>query len=230
MNDVQFQNLCSEGKTSLTINAQHLPASHIPTSRSKESERILFSMNPSRNVKAFKTPSSLDFCIGSTVMLTRNLGTEIGLVNGAIGKIHAFGLSQREDPPIVFVDFPSMSIDSNLLGKSKIIPLTLMQSTETLKANNVTYYRWQLPLLPAAAMTTHKAQGMTAKNDVVYAPTSGKRPFCRGLEYVAISRCPSVNKLFLLHHLRPSHFTCYFKQNQETDNFYENLRRKFQQR
>ena len=34
--------------------------------------------------------------------------------------------------------------------------------------NNKHYYRWQLPLAPSAAITTHKAQGITATYGVVY--------------------------------------------------------------
>ena len=70
-------------------------------------------------------------------------------------------------------------------------------SRETFKVGNVNYYRWQLPLTPAAAITAHKAQGITAKYGVVYKPTffSGSpkaKPHTRGLEYVAISRCPDI--------------------------------------
>ena len=159
-------------------------------------------------------------------MLTRNLGTEIGLVNGTMGKVFAFGFSDN-DTPIVFVDFPTMFVDSNILGQKKVIPLSLIQSRETVKAQNITYYRWQLPLKPAAAITTHKAQGITAKFGVVYAPSTKSKPFARGLEYVAISRCPDINKLFLLHHLRESHFNSYQEQIQEISTCYQNLRNKF---
>ena len=92
-------------------------------------------------------------------------------------------------------------------GIPKVIPITLMQSCETIKSGNVKYHRWQVLLAPAAAITTHKSQGVTAKYGIVYAPSNKAKHFCRGLEYVAISRCPSVELLHLLHHLRESHFT-----------------------
>ena len=58
-----------------------------------------------------------------------------------------------------------------------------------LKIDNVKYYRWQLPLIPATALNTHKVQGLTAENGIVYKPTYNGRHWARALEYVAISRC-----------------------------------------
>ena len=47
--------------------------------------------------------------------------------------------------------------------------------------------RWQLPLILAYSITTHKSQSITAHNGIVYEPSKAK-PFARGLPYVAISR------------------------------------------
>jgi hypothetical protein len=76
-----------------------------------------------------------------------------------------------------------------------------------LRVNNRKYYRWQLPLIPAAALNTHKVQGLTCPNGIIYQP-SENLPFARGLEYVAISRCTSIsnNKLILLAPLMQKHF------------------------
>ena len=37
----------------------------------------------------FKKSEKLELCIGSTVMLLNNLGTEVGLTNGTLGKLIA---------------------------------------------------------------------------------------------------------------------------------------------
>ena len=234
MNQQQHYNLKAEGKSSVHIRAQHKPASQTVPMPNEEESEILFSKTPSRNKKAFKTPTHLDFCVDEVVMLLRNLGTEIGLVNGAVGRIIAFGVSNTfanngsEEAPIVFVQFPTMKINQSALpGYEKVIPVTLMQSRECIKVNNKHYYRWQLPLAPSAAITTHKAQGITATYGVVYSPTINARPFTRGLEYVAISRCPSINMLFLLHHLRESHFNSYLTQIQEINSCYQYFRDRF---
>ena len=66
-----------------------------------------------------------------------------------------------------------------------------------------------MPFIPAAALNTHKVQGMSAENGIVYKPTYGRKPWARALEYVAISRCTSIsnNKLILLKPLKVEHFT-----------------------
>ena len=68
------------------------------------------------------------------------------------------------------------------------------------------FHRAQIPLRPAFATTTHKAQGITAKHGVVLLPSAGT-PFCRGLAYVGISRATHLHKLHLLRNLRIDHFT-----------------------
>ncbi|QIX01667.1 hypothetical protein AMS68_007184 [Peltaster fructicola] len=57
-----------------------------------------------------------------------------------------------------------------------------------------TFSRTQLPLLPAWALTIHRAQGMTLVDYV--ADLSGA--FCAGLEYVALSRGPSLERMEVL--------------------------------
>ena len=49
--------------------------------------------------------------------------------------------------------------------------------------------RWQLPLILAYSITTHKSQSMTAHNGIVY-ESSKQKPFARGL--------PSLGKLATL--------------------------------
>jgi len=55
--------------------------------------------------------------------------------------------------------------------------------------------RIQLPIIPSSALTVHKAQGLTKDNIVVYPSTY---TFARGLSYVALSRCTSLNGIQIL--------------------------------
>ena len=63
-----------------------------------------------------------------------------------------------------------------------------------------------------ASTVSSSSSELLLNSGVVYSPSVGARPFVRGLEYVAISRCPNVNMLFLLNHLRESLFTSYWEQ------------------
>ena len=49
--------------------------------------------------------------------------------------------------------------------------------------NGTHYMLWQLPLILAYSITTHKSQSMTAHNDIVYEPSQNKQ-FARSLSYV----------------------------------------------
>ena len=199
----------------------------------EDESKLLFKFTPERN-KKIKSRTYIDLCIGSNVMLTKNIATEIGLTNGTVGKVVAFGFSDtnktpmfvqpkdfhtinsyKAPPPIVFIEFTSLPIeikDTVIDGKiyKNVIPVTMEKDEyHRLRIGNITYYRWQLPLIPAAALNTHKVQGFTAENGIVYKPTYGRRPWARALEYVAISRCTSISgtNLILLKPLHIDHFT-----------------------
>ena len=68
------------------------------------------------------------------------------------------------------------------------------------------YDRWQLPLEPAFACTTHKMQGATAKQGAVVEPSANKL-FPKDSDYVAVSRPTELADLTLLNPLTPAHFT-----------------------
>ena len=71
--------------------------------------------------------------------------------------------------------------------------------------NFKTIARKQLPLDIAFARTIHSAQGVTAKEDVVYFVP--KKKFCKFLSYVAMSRAGSLKQIHLLgENLQKHHF------------------------
>ena len=67
----------------------------------------------------------------------------------------------------------------------------------------------QLPLRPASATITHKMQGSTVHGNCVTLATdiSKRLPFTRGIDYVCHSRARDLSSLYLVHALRPVHFT-----------------------
>jgi hypothetical protein len=84
------------------------------------------------------------------------------------------------------------------------------------------FHRWQLPLEPAFACTTHKMQGSTATFGAIIEP-SLKKPFARGLDYVAVSRPTELCKLFLLRPLTTLQFTAFPKERSDIRNEYIRL-------
>jgi hypothetical protein len=67
---------------------------------------------------------------------------------------------------------------------------------------------------------------MTAHNGIVYEPS--KKPFARGLPYVAISRATDLEKVVLLLPIRPDHFINrnFIEENIKINEFYNNLNKK----
>jgi len=99
--------------------------------------------------------------VGARVMLTSNLWTNAGLVNGALGVIQQIvynpGSSPLEPPTYVLVRF------DNYLGvpRDKSIP-QVVPITPIKKGN-----RKQLPVKLAWGLTIHKSQGFTLEKATI---------------------------------------------------------------
>lgn len=135
----------------------------------------------------------------------------------------------RNRQPVVFVQFKKLKhVVSAIAGLNNVVPITAKESLKTYKVNQKSYTRWQIPLLPATATTTHKSQSMTAHNGIIYAPgSSSARVFARGLAYVALSRCTKMENLHLVMPLLMRHFDSHKYQLFEITNEYERLKQKF---
>ena len=120
-------------------------------------------------------PTYIDLCVGSNIMPTDNIAAEIGLTNGTLGTVVAFGLSDKatnytEDliqpkdfynidhtknpDPIVFVHFKSLpdNIVKNTVidgtSHEKVLPICVdKDGYNVLRVGNIKYYRWQSSLL-----------------------------------------------------------------------------------
>lgn len=96
--------------------------------------------------------------------------------------------------PVVFVQMDSNLGFSFINSMENVVPFTEVLD-EGVKYNN--YQRWQLPLTPSFATTTHKMQGSTVIGNCVTVPWKFQKggPFCRGLDYVAHSRARELSSL-----------------------------------
>jgi len=140
----------------------------------------------------------LPLSVGTRVMLSTNLWTERGLVNGALGTVRdivwAAGATEfRTTPPyVVLVEFdkyegPVCRIDTDGRRLAPIFPL----SREFLHEGR-TYSREQFPLIVAYAITVHKSQSISLDKAVL---NISKRDFSPGLAYVAVSRVRTLGGL-----------------------------------
>lgn len=106
---------------------------------------------------------------GCRILLTRNLWTEKGLVNGSDGIVEYIIFKSTTDftksppplPDVLLVRFPgyqgpSFLADKGIEGIVPIVPMT-HYGMESNKSNN--FSRTQHPLLPGYGITIHKAQG-----------------------------------------------------------------------
>ncbi len=116
----------------------------------------------------------MHLAVGSRVSITENLGTQIGVYNGALGTVHGFGFlgdvpaprrtmrqAAQEDlePPIVFVQLDKYDGPSVSDTHPRVVPIVAKASRTSLQHK---YSRFMVPIKLAHCTTLHKAQGLTA--------------------------------------------------------------------
>ena len=160
--------------------------------------------------KAAKAPNKLagglDRCIclsiGAAVMVTQNLYTEQGIVNGASGIVVDF-VKEDDDCIAVIVDIPKYR-GPPLCGTSAErrtwVPIPRKEATWSAGKQATTCRREQFPLTLSFAITIHKSQGSTFTDAIVM--DIGKSDRTCGSTYVALSRCTASNQVFHLGYAR----------------------------
>jgi len=151
--------------------------------------------------------NKLPLCMGARVMLTENIWTPAGLVNGALGTVRdiawAAGANWREEAPsVIAVEFDSyegpamcpegFSIDGAPEGINYANVVPIFQSVRDFPKGRISCTRTQFPLTIAYAITVHKSQGMTVARAVLDISAQDFQP---GLSYVAVSRVKTLQGL-----------------------------------
>ena len=157
--------------------------------------------------EADNLPAEILLSVGARVMLTANLWTEKGLVNGSIGTVTdvVWGVDQDPSvsmPSIVLVCFHEYSGPDYPCYGSKVIPVFPALHQFEFKGASCT--RMQFPLRLAYAITVHKSQGLTLSRVVL---DIDQKEHCLGLTYVAVSRVKSLQGLMFESSFDYSRFT-----------------------
>jgi len=152
--------------------------------------------------------------------LLKNLNVEKGLVNGARGIV----MKINDVHNAILVKFETLSnintINWKLLGinltheqqqlslssdvnHESLFPISFKSREIDIKANNedlkirkyIIYERIQYPIMVSFAISIHKSQSVTLSSVIIDAGTS---IFTPGQSYVALSRCKSLDGIYLL--------------------------------
>jgi ATP-dependent exoDNAse (exonuclease V) alpha subunit len=126
--------------------------------------------------------NKLPLCMGARVMLTENIWTPAGLVNGTLGTVRdiawAAGANWREEAPnVIAVEFDSyegpamcpegFSIDGAPEGINYDNVVPIFQSVCDFSKGRISCTHTQFLLTIAYAITVHKSQGMTVVRAVL---------------------------------------------------------------
>ena len=131
---------------------------------------------------------SLILSEGVRIMLRKNIDTAKGLVNGAMGTVKQI-VRQSDDPKSIVeklvVQFDGVDGDVEITREARKVKLF-----------EVSYlHRRQFPISTGYALTIHKAQGMSLSH--VFCDL-GSMIFATGQIYVALSRCKTLEGLYLV--------------------------------
>lgn len=186
-------------------NAVHLCSTndHVSYANAKHLEKL---GNPIAEIIAINKPNiqlkkseedaaglsaKLYLSIGSRIMLTKNLWTKAGLVNGALGTVTAIVYDSKNLPPnlplYILIKFDKYYGPCFYEESIPIIPENAYWTLD-----NIEYFRKQYPLTLTYANSIHKGQGLTIPKVII---DIGDYEFACGITYVAITRARKLTDI-----------------------------------
>ncbi|XP_070175663.1 uncharacterized protein [Littorina saxatilis] len=168
-----------------------------------------------RTNETYGLPYKLTLKVSGRYMMTNNVDTADGLVNGATGRLRLIQLSKsgtERKPVRVWIEFDDHDVGRTMRGNNKRAAKNLNVSNTWTPVDyvcrvarrkqgggNLQILRKQFPLVPAMAITIHKSQGDTYSRVAVHLTRSMKRASL----YVACSRAKTAEGLYLVGELHP---------------------------
>lgn len=184
--------ICNLDKEPMFLTSTNRKASEInklKMNKIKEEERV-YNMKLTGNLemkKELKYQMSLkgmdSLCLKKTarVMLVKNIDTDVGMVNGAMGIIEEF-----------VGGYPQVKFDNGLVR-------VIREETWELNVNGAKANVKQLPLMISYACTLWKSQSLTIKNAIL----DLEGVFAEHMIYVGLSRVSSLDGVYI-HSFNPS--------------------------
>jgi len=158
-------------------------------------------------VKSFPTAKTQGLCPSlilkttAKYMMTVNIDTSDGLVNGASGILMDISFNTSNSPHVLWIKFIDESVGINTRAEcphsldfswTPIYKIT--KSFQFHSSQQITIDRKQFPVVPAEGITIHKSQGATYSKVVVHTfPRMSRESL-----YVACSRSTSAAGLFII--------------------------------
>jgi hypothetical protein len=183
-----------------------------------EDERLQYHLESMHSGKTNQRLRKIPLVIGMPVMICQNFDVEHGVVNGCTGTLKKIRYRTdeqgRRHALSCVVEAPTTS-GTPLTGldeKSVVVlrDTTDMRFVHPYSRKMCTIKRTQVPIMPAFAMTAHKAQGQTMNKVIVDLES------CHGTEspYVMLSRVKSLNGLRILRPFSITKIQC--RQSEDT--------------
>lgn len=155
--------------------------------------------------------------IGMPVLVAQNFDVEGGIVNGSRGTVkrirYVMGDGGKRYLRSVILEIPGCSTEALPHLQTLEIPIltdvTPMKFKHPYTHQSCTIKRTQVPVVPAFAMTAHRAQGQTMEKVIVDLES------CRGTEapYVMLSRARSLEGVLVLRPFSAARITCRLSQD-----------------
>lgn len=159
----------------------------------------------------------IPLCIGMPVLVSQNYDVEGGIVNGSCGVVKNIWF-WVDDPGSRYLKSCVLEIPGvTTLCMPHLLPneFPILADVQDVKfihpysKKTCTIKCTQVPIVPAFAVTAHRAQGQTMEQVIVDLES------CRGTEapYVMLSRASSLDGLLVLRPFQPQKITCWLSQD-----------------